>query len=64
MAATDLIEVDPYRCSQRPSQGKAGANISSIDFSTGRGKTGIDLRWHHTQKFKALPSNQKDELVT
>ena len=55
---------DPYLRSQRPSQGKADANISSIDFSAERGKTGVNLRRHHPQEFKALPSNQKDELVT
>ena len=64
MTATALIDMDPYHRFQRASQGKAGANISSIDFSAGRGKTGVDLRWHHPQEFKALPSNQKDELVT
>ena len=44
LASTALIKVDPYRRSQRPSQGKPGANISSIDFRAGRGKSGINLR--------------------
>ena len=59
-----LIEVDPYRRSQRPNQGKPGASISSIDFSDGRGKSGVDLRWYHPKEFKALPSDHKYELVT
>ena len=40
------------------------ANISSIDFSAGRGKFGVDLRWHYPKESKALPSDKKDELVT
>ena len=64
LASTELIEVDPYQCSQILNQGKPGANISSIDFSNGRETSGVHLSYHHPKEFKALPSDQKDELVT
>ena len=60
-AASALIEVDPYRRSQRP--GAKTANVSAIDFSAGRGTTGVDLRWHPKKDFKDLPDDQRDELV-
>ena len=43
---------------------KPTANISSIDFSSGRGDSGVDLRWHTPKEFKALTREQKDELTT
>jgi len=57
LASSVLIDVDPYHRSKRPSQGKSGAKISSIDFSTRRVKSGVDFRWHHPKELKALPSN-------
>jgi hypothetical protein len=67
LAATALIEVDPYRRSQRSSGsgGRQGANVSAtggIDFSAGRGTTGVDLRWHPRKEFKSLPEDQRNEL--
>lgn len=64
-AASALIEVDPYRRSNRI--GNAGtpskpANVGSIDFSAGRGTTGVDLRWHSSNDFKKLNDDQKNEL--
>ena len=63
-AASALIEVDPYRKSQRitPPINKA-ARVSAIDFSAGRGSTGVDLRWYPRKDFLKLPTNQKDELM-
>ena len=58
-AASSLIEVDPYRRAYRPAR---SAQISAIDFSAGRGNSGVDLRWHSRKQFLALPQNQKDEL--
>ena len=65
LAASYLIEVDPFKRSHKAPQGqiKGGANVSAIDFSAGRGGSGVDLRWHHPKEFKALPEDQKDELV-
>ena len=52
--------MDPYRRATRnPSR---SANVSAIDFSVGRGKTGVDLRFHPKDKFMALPKDQQDEL--
>ena len=59
-AASSLIEVDPYRRSART--GSRQANVSSIDFSAGRGSSGVDLRWHPRKDFLKLSKEQKDEL--
>ena len=64
LAASSLIEVDPYRRTYRNNR---SANISGanggIDFSAGRGQSGVDLRWHSRKQFLALPQEQKDELT-
>jgi hypothetical protein len=60
-AANALIEVDPFRRSQRP-PGKP-ATVSAIDFSSGRGDSGVDLRWHTPSEFQSLTQDQKTELV-
>ena len=62
-AASHLIEVDPYRraSNQNTNKGKQ-ANVSAVTFA-GRGKTGVDLRWHTRKEFGELTSEQKDELI-
>ena len=58
-AASSLIEVDPYR---RTTRSGRNAQISAIDFAAGRGKSGVDLRFHPREEFLQLPDDQKDEL--
>jgi hypothetical protein len=43
-AAAALIEVDPYSKARRPHTNKSSAQISAIDFASGRGGSGVDLR--------------------
>ena len=62
-AAVVLIEVDPYKRSQRIMPNNKTATVSAIDFSAGRGSTGVDLRWYPRREFLKLPSNQKTELM-
>ena len=38
-------------------------HVSAIDFSAGRGTTGVDLRWYPRRDFLKLPANQKTELM-
>ena len=59
-ASSSLIEVDPYR---RSFKGGRNAQISGIDFSAGRGNSGVDLRWHPKKQFMKLNQDQKDELT-
>jgi hypothetical protein len=61
-AANTLIEVDPYRRIQRP-PGQPKATVSAIDFSSGRGDSGVDLRWHTPQEFRNLTQEQRSELT-
>jgi hypothetical protein len=62
LAASTLIEVDPYRRSQKSGGNPRQASVSSIDFGAGRGTTGVDLRWYPNDDFRKLPENQKTEL--
>ena len=61
-AANALIEVDPYTRARRVKPNST-AQVSSVDFNSGRGDTGVDLRWHTPKEFKDLTQEQKDELV-
>ena len=60
IAASILIEVDPFRRATRSNT--RNANVSAIDFSAGRGSTGVDLHFHPHDKFLTLPKEQQDEL--
>ena len=60
LAASTLIEVDPFRRATRSNA--RSASISAIDFSAGRVTTGVDLRFYPHNKFKELPKEQQDEL--
>ncbi len=61
-AASHLVEVDPYRRSTCHAQSNRSANVSAVSFA-GRGKTGVDLRWHTRQEFRDLSNEQRDELM-
>ncbi len=61
-AASAMIEVDPYKRSNKSNANQRTANISAIDFSAGRGSSGVDLRWHPHKEFKRLPEDQKNDL--
>jgi hypothetical protein len=63
LAANALIEVDPYRRTQRQ-QPKPTAQVAAIDFGSGRGDSGVDLRWHTPTEFRALTQEQRSELVS
>ena len=60
-AASALIEVDPFVRGKHKGGGRT-ATISSVDYSGGRGGTGVDLRWHTPQEYRALSKDEKDEL--
>ena len=62
--ATTLMLADPtgvvaYRSRKEK---RSGASISAT--LSGRGKTGVDLRWYPNKEFKELNEQQKDELMT
>ena len=59
-----LIEVLSYKRAQKlPYSPGRQANISGVDFSGGRGSSGIYLRWYHPKEFKKLSKDHKYELV-
>ena len=60
-SANIIIEIDPYRRSTRTNT--RDANVYAIDFISGRGNTGVDLRFHPKHKLLELPQEQKDELT-
>ena len=47
--ANILIEIDPYRRSTRTNN--RDVNVSAIDFSAGKGDTGVDLVFHPKHNF-------------
>ena len=64
-SSTDIIEVDPYQQYQR-APGPRGTNVLTaevIDFKSGCGSTGFDLRWNPKNYFRKLPDDQKDALI-
>ena len=60
-AANALIEVDPYKRGSRNTN--RGASISALDFSAGRGSTGVDLRFHPKKEYEALSGDKRAELI-
>ena len=61
-AVAALIPVDPFD-NNKANKKSTQFNVSSLSTKTGRGsKTGVDLRWHKPHEYKALSSEQKDEL--
>ena len=61
-AASALIEVDPFRRSNKAGGTPRMANVSAIDFNAGRGASGVDLWWYTHKEFKKLSEDQKQEL--
>ena len=59
LAAASFIEVDPYKRSQGGHHFSKYASISSIDFSAGRGETGVDLQWHPKSKFNEVSKDNR-----
>ena len=60
-AASALIEVDPFVRGKHKGGGRS-ATISSLDYSSGRGGTRVDLRWHTPNEYRELSREKKDEL--
>ena len=61
-AVSTLIEVDPFRLSNKSGGNPCEAQVGALDFSAGRGESGVDLCWHPTKDFKALSSEHQSEL--
>ena len=61
-ASIHLIEVDPYwiYTKSNPTKPKP-VKVSEVTFD-GRGKTGVNIRWHTQQEFRDLSNDKKDEL--
>ena len=60
-AAAAQIDVDPYVKGKHKGGGRT-ATVSSLDYASGSGGTGVDLRWHTPQEYRALSKEEKDEL--
>ena len=52
----DPVERNAVKSSKRK---RNGITVSAL---AGRGESGVDFRWHNRNEFKALTSDQKDEL--
>ena len=65
MAVTHLLPADPVIESSKnrrhTGNNKQGV-IAGVTIQSGKGKSGVNLRWHPTKEYKALNDEQKDEL--
>ena len=61
LTATSISPANPVAC-KRMNNKRPAANISATDGLKSKGRTGVELRWHKTPEFKALPENQREEL--
>ena len=58
-----FIEVEPYKKDHKlPSGPGSQYNIYGVDFSVGRGSSGVVLRWHHPKQFRKISKDQKYDL--
>ena len=57
-----MLQFDPF-IKNASSKSKVSFNISGIDGNNGRGKkTGVDLRWHTQEEYRALTKEAQSEL--
>ena len=68
-AVSVLLPVDPYVKQRRKNNKKGDEGGANISFTkgqpttgSGKGKTGVNLRFHKPDEYKTLTSDQKDEL--
>jgi hypothetical protein len=64
-AVTYLLPFDPVAAKNSKAKG-LGVNVSATDGKPSggvtKGSTGVELRWHESEKFKLLPKDQQQEL--
>ena len=61
-AATHLMLADPVERTAVKSKRRRDTRNPSTSALAGRGELGVDFRWHNRNEFRALNSDQKDEL--
>jgi hypothetical protein len=66
-AVTHLLPADPVtenNNKRRTSNGSGNRQgvVASVTIQSGKGKSGVNLRWHPTNEYKALNDDQRDEL--
>ena len=59
---TTFISPADHVARKRMNNKRPAANILATDGLKSKGRTGVELRWHKTPEFKALPENQREEL--
>ena len=59
-ASSSLVEVD--FCRRLGRSAGLNADVLSIDLKSGRGSSGVDLRWHAREELQKVSKHQKDEL--
>jgi hypothetical protein len=63
---THLLPADPVVENNNRKKANSNGNrqgvVASVTIQSGKGKSGVNLRWHPTKEYKALNDDQKDEL--
>jgi hypothetical protein len=64
-SVTHLLPADPVNDNNKTCRSNGGGNqaaVSSVTIQSGKGKSGVNLRWHPMKEYKALSDDQQDEL--
>jgi hypothetical protein len=64
-SVTHLLPADPVNDNNKTHRSNGGGNqavISGVTIQSGKGKSGVNLRWHPMKEYKALSDNQREEL--
>jgi len=60
-AVTHLLPADPVM-ENKTRRANGRAVVSAVTIKSGKGKSGVDLRWHPLKEYKSLNDSQRDEL--
>jgi hypothetical protein len=66
-SVTHLLPADPvveHNKNRRSTGGGKQAVIAGVTIQSGKGRSGVDLRWHPMKEYKSLNDDQKEELKT
>jgi hypothetical protein len=64
-SVTHLLPADPVvenNKNRRSREGNKQTVIAGVTIQSGKGKSGVDLRWHPMKEYKSLSDDQRDEL--
>ena len=61
-AVTHLLPADPVMENNKNKRSNSRTVVSAVTIQSGKGKSGVNLRWHPLKEYKSLNDAQRDEL--